>query len=88
VTDLIHVVLSAAFHGRFVAPDADSGIALLAAATGHHATLAEWHEAVARCVRDGTLHDPVRLSEGSLQCHWRLELTPQGVAAVRGQRKD
>ena len=24
-----------------------------------------------------------RLPEGSLQCHWRLELTPAGVARAR-----
>jgi hypothetical protein len=88
MTTLIDTVLSAAFHARLVAPDADSGITLLAEATRHDATPVAWHEAVARAVHEGYLYDPVRLSEGALQCHWRLELTPKGVAAVRGQRKE
>ena len=40
-------------------------------------------DAVAACIGDGLIYDPIRLSEGSLQCCWHLELTPKGVAAVR-----
>jgi hypothetical protein len=87
VTSLIDMVLAAAFHAQLVAPDADSGIALMAEITRHDAVPASWHEAVARAVHDGYLYDPVRLSEGALQCHWRLELTPKGVAAARGRRE-
>jgi hypothetical protein len=64
MTTPIDMVLSAAFHVRLVAPDADSGIVLLAEATRHNATPASWHEAVARAVHDSYLYDPVRLSEG------------------------
>jgi hypothetical protein len=38
--------------------------------------------AVARAVSAGLLYDPVRLPRGALQCEWRLEATPAGVAAV------
>ena len=41
------------------------------------------HDALAACLRDGLIREPVRLPEGALQCHWRLELTPKGVAAGR-----
>ena len=41
------------------------------------------HDALAACVRDGLIREPVRLPDGALQCHWRLELTPKGVAAGR-----
>jgi hypothetical protein len=40
-------------------------------------------EAVAECVRHHLIHEPIRLPEGALQCHWHLELTPTGVAAAR-----
>ena len=39
--------------------------------------------AVAACLRDGLIREPIRLPEGALQCHWHLELTPAGVAAAR-----
>jgi hypothetical protein len=37
----------------------------------------------AACLRAGLIREPVRLPEGALQCHWHLELTPQGVEAAR-----
>jgi hypothetical protein len=40
-------------------------------------------DAVASCVRDGLIHEPIRLPEGALQCHWHLELTPRGVEVAR-----
>ena len=39
--------------------------------------------AVQEALRQGLIHEPVRLPEGALQCHWHLELTPRGVAAAR-----
>ena len=42
------------------------------------------HE-IAAMVRDGLLHDPIRIPEGALKCHWRLEPTPKGAAlAAKG----
>ena len=40
-------------------------------------------DAVATCLREGLIREPVRLPDGTLQCHWHLELTPKGVAAAR-----
>ena len=37
------------------------------------------HE-IAAMVLDGLLHDPIRIPEGALKCHWRLEPTPKGAA--------
>ena len=84
----VGAVLQVAFHQRIVAPDAETGIALLAVAAGREDAPDAWRQAIAAGVADGLLYDPVRLPAGALQCHWHLELTPKGVAVVRGQRKD
>jgi len=81
-------ILRVAWRGGVIAPDADAGIAALAEAAGCAAAPEDWHLAVAAAVRDGLLHDPVRLPAGALQCHWRLELTPAGVAAARRLEQD
>jgi len=44
---------------------------------------ADFHAAVAQAVAAGLILDPVVLPPGALQCHWRLRLTPQGVARAR-----
>lgn len=80
---LATAVLRAAFRHRLIAPDADTGLGLLAEAAGCAASPEAWRGAVAAAVAGGLLYDPVRLPEGALQCHWHLELTPKGVAAVR-----
>ncbi len=84
---LTAALLQFAFRQRVVAPDAETGIALLASAAGREDSAEAWRSAVAAAVADGLLYDPVRLPPGALQCHWHLELTPKGVAAVRGLRK-
>jgi hypothetical protein len=40
-------------------------------------------EALRRLVAERLIREPVRLEPGALQCHWRLELTPAGRAALR-----
>ena len=80
--DLLAAVLAAAFSG-LVAENADAGIGLLASRAPFAATPAAWHEAVAKAVANGLIHDPVRLLPGALQCHWRLELTPAGFTEAR-----
>ncbi len=64
-----------------IADDAEDARRRIAAIAGHSIDPIAFHEAVAACVRDGTIQDPVRLEAGALQCHWRLKLTPKGVAA-------
>ena len=40
-------------------------------------------ETVADLLRERLIYEPVRLPEGSLQCHWHLQLTPAGTSAAR-----
>jgi len=42
-----------------------------------------FRDAVAACVREGLIREPIRLPEGALQCHWHLEFTAKGAAAAR-----
>jgi hypothetical protein len=42
-----------------------------------------FREAVDAALREHLIHEPVRLPEGALQCHWHLELTPKGAEAAR-----
>jgi hypothetical protein len=42
-----------------------------------------FHAAVAEALAAGLIREPVILPPGALQCHWRLDLTPQGVARAR-----
>lgn len=37
-------------------------------------------------IRDGLLRDPVRIPQGALKCHWRLETTPAGAALAAPSR--
>ena len=39
------------------------------------------HESLGKII--GLIREPVRIPEGALHCHWRLELTPAGVVAAR-----
>jgi len=38
---------------------------------------------VADLLRERLIHEPVRLPEGALQCHWHLQLTPAGANVAR-----
>ena len=44
---------------------------------------AAFADAIADLLRGGLIRDPIRLDDQVLQCHWRLELTPAGVALAR-----
>jgi len=81
----LNALLQHAFRHRVAAPDADSGLAMLAAGASRPATIEDWRAAVSAALHHGLIHDPVSLPEGALQCHWRLSLTPQGVEAARRQ---
>jgi hypothetical protein len=39
--------------------------------------------AIRRLLEGRLIHDPVLLPAGALQCHWRLEPTPEGFAVVQ-----
>jgi hypothetical protein len=77
------LLLTTAFRHRINEPNIDAGFERLAALTGHPVSYDAFRDAVAACLHDGLIHEPIRLPEGALQCHWHLELTPAGVAAAR-----
>jgi hypothetical protein len=45
--------------------------------------LPDFADAIAELLRQSLIRDPIRLEPQALQCHWRLELTPTGVARAR-----
>ena len=81
--DVRDVILTAAFHHRINEPNLDAGFEQFVALTGKPVTYEAFCVAVASCLRDGLIREPVRLPAGALQCHWHLELTVAGVAVAR-----
>lgn len=79
---LLNALLLHVFCDRITAPNADAGIERLVARAGRDVNVDAWRAAVSDALTAGYLHDPVRLPEGALQCHWHLELTPLGVEAA------
>jgi hypothetical protein len=76
-------LLTVAFHHPINEPNIEAGYERFRAINGDAVDYAVFCDAVAACQREGLIHEPIRLPEGALQCHWHLELTPKGVAAVR-----
>ena len=81
--DAMGLLLTTAFRNTINEPNIEAGYGRFAAIVGEEIGLAAFCDAVAASVRDGLIREPIRLPEGALQCHWHLELTSQGVAAVR-----
>ncbi len=77
------LLLRTAFRNVINEPNIEAGFQRFAALTDNGIDFGTFSDAVATCLRDGLIREPVRLPEGALQCHWHLELTPKGVAAVR-----
>lgn len=80
------LLLRTAFRNGINEPDIGAAFQRFAALTGGAIDFGAFAEAVAACLRDGLIHEPVRLPPGALQCHWHLQLTPDGVAAVQSAR--
>jgi hypothetical protein len=78
--DAIGLLLTTAYRHRINESNVEAGFARFDALTGRGVTYDAFCEAVAVCLRDGLIHEPIRLPDGALQCHWHLELTPLGVA--------
>jgi hypothetical protein len=76
-------VLVAALRHLVDEPNVEAGFERVVELTGAGLDFPSFRDAVASAIRDGLLVEPVRLPEGALQCHWRLELTPKGLAAAR-----
>jgi hypothetical protein len=77
------LLLITAFRHRINEPNIEAGFELVLALTGQSISIGAFADAVAGCLRDGLIREPIRLEEGALQCHWHLELTPAGVEAAR-----
>ena len=78
--DPVAALLTTAFHHRIDEPNVEAAQSAIEALSG---PLPGFHAALAECLAQGWIEEPVRLEDHALQCHWRLELTPKGVAAGR-----
>ena len=83
MTGAVEDVLMVAFRRQIEAPSAELGFEQLRAHAVGALDEDGFRDAIADCLRRGLIREPVRLAAGALQCHWRLELTPAGVAAAR-----
>ncbi len=77
------LLLATAFRYRINEPNIEAGFESFNALAGCEISYETFCDAIAACLREGLIREPIRLPEGALQCHWRLELTPAGVAAAR-----
>lgn len=80
---LTNILLSIAFRHSITAPNVEAGFERIQAIMGGKLDANSFHKTLASCLRAGLIREPVRLPEGSLQCHWHLELTARGVETVR-----
>lgn len=79
----IPLLLATAFRHVISESNIEAGFARFAALTAEAIDFSAFCDAVAACLREGSIWEPVRLPEGGLQCHWHLELTPAGVRAAK-----
>jgi len=77
-------LLTVAFRHVINEPSIEAGYERFAALCDGAMSFNAFCDAVAECLREGLIREPVRLPEGALQCHWHLELTPKGAAVARG----
>ncbi len=76
-------LLMVAFRHAISEPNVEAGFERVRVLADGTLDYDAFRDALDACLRDGLIREPVRLPEGALQCHWRLELTPAGVAAAR-----
>ena len=86
--DVKRIVLEVAFRHQIREPTIELAYERFSALTNAAISEAEFREAIASCLHERLIREPVRLPEAALQCHWHLELTPAGVAAARAVMKD
>ncbi len=65
------------------APSVELAQAEIERLTGTSIDAADLAASIADLLSRGLIRDPIRLEDQALQCHWRLELTPAGVALAR-----
>ncbi|MGC8468791.1 MAG: hypothetical protein ACP5NI_02690 [Acetobacteraceae bacterium] len=83
MTDPVAAVLAVAFRHAINEPNIEAGYDRFQALSGTALDADAFRAAIAEALRRGLIREPIRLPEGALQCHWHLELTPEGVAAAR-----
>ena len=76
-------LLRVGFRHAVSAPNAEAACEQVQALADQPLGASDFHDAVAEALRRGLIREPLRIPDGALQCHWRLELTPGGVAAAR-----
>jgi hypothetical protein len=76
-------LLATAFRHAIREPGIEAGFERFRVINGGVVDYNAFCDAVAECLREGLIHEPIRLPEGALQCHWHLELTPKGVEIAR-----
>ena len=88
MTEAQIALLTVAFRHVISEPNIEAGYERFRSINGDAVDYPGFYDAVAACLREGLIHEPIRLPEGALQCHWHLQLTPKGVAAARQCRDD
>jgi hypothetical protein len=86
--DATDLLLATAFRHVVDEANAEAALDALHHLTGTPLAADAFHAAVAACVRAGWIEEPVRIEDGALHCHWRLRLTPAGVAEARRRSGD
>jgi hypothetical protein len=81
--DATACLLATAFRHVISEPNIEAGHTRVVALAGQDISLETFCDAIADCLRNGLIREPIRLPEGALQCHWHLELTPAGVTKTR-----
>jgi hypothetical protein len=79
----VALVLQTAFRHAISEANPEAAYERFVELVGHTIGCAAFCDAVAACLRDHLIREPIRLPEHALQCHWCLELTARGVAAAR-----
>jgi hypothetical protein len=83
IADHERILLLTGYRHFVTEPTAEAAFETITRLSGAALDTDAFHQAIAQCVANGTIREPVRLEPNSLHCHWRLELTPTGVASAR-----
>lgn len=80
---MLSLLLRMGLRHAVVADNSDDALGRIAVLAGEPIDAPAFHAALAEALAEGLILDPVVLPQGALQCHWRLHLTPAGVARAR-----
>jgi hypothetical protein len=71
--DAVALLLATAFRQVINEPNIEAGYEQFAALTGGAVDEGAFRKALAACLRDALIREPIRLPEGALQCHFNAE---------------